>query len=174
MGHEKHEKYWKRFLLPGEKPIHMFGVSRAYIFIFWIVPALIIFGVAVYVGLSSLFIGLMFGVPALAMLLPAMYLAYFVHYIVTDQRVMSREGFLHKKFLIVALLSITDMQIYESLLERMFTRTGTIGANTAGGPRIELYFRHISRPLDRRQDIIKHLQLLEAKQGRRGVSSREY
>jgi uncharacterized membrane protein YdbT with pleckstrin-like domain len=164
MGHKKHGRYWKRFLLPNEKPIHMFGVSGAYIFLFWVVPALAVLVLAFYVGIFYTYIGLMFAVPALAMLLPAMYMAYFVHYIVTDQRVMSREGFLYKKFVTVSLSSITDMQVHESLLERMITRTGTIGVNTAGSPRIELFFHHVDRPLDRREDIIKHSQLLEEKQ----------
>lgn len=169
MGHKKHERYWRRFLLPNERPVHLFGVSRAYIFLFLVVPALISSALSIYVSFSYIYIGLMFALPALAMLLPAIYLAYFVHYIITDQRVMSREGFLYKKLVVVSFLSITDMQINESILERIFTKTGTIGVNTAGGPGIELFFHHVIRPLDRRKDILKHLQLLGVKQGRKEV-----
>lgn len=121
MGHTRHDKYWQRFVLPGEKIVHTFGVSRLYVFIFWVVPslvALILAGVMVSTNILAsvllFFVGVVF-------LVPAIYLRYFVHYVVTDRRVMTRAGILHKRFITVDLVSVTDLRVYESFFERLLT-----------------------------------------------------
>lgn len=97
-----------------------------------------------------MFLGLM-------LLVPALYLTYFVHYAVTDKRTMTREGILNKHFVTVDYRSITDVAVRETILERIFTRTGTIDVNTAGGHHVELKLRHVARPMALRGDIYKHL-----------------
>ncbi len=158
MGHKRHERYWQRFLLPGESVIHTFGVSGVYVFLFWVLPMLLLLGGAVMIGLSNIVLGVMLVVPVLGLLVPALYLTYFVHYAITDRRTMMREGILNKHFVTVDYRSITDVTVRESLLERIFTRTGSIGVNTAGSNRVELGLRHVARPMAIKADIYKHLR----------------
>src|SRR3989344_1875725 len=159
MAHSRrHEQYWQRFLLPGERAIHTFGISGGYIFVFWVLPFLLMLVLAGAIGLSNAVLCFFFLIPAFSFLVPVFYELLFVHYAITDQRVMEREGVLHKRFVTVDLPSITDVLIREPFFERFITHTGTISVNTAGGPGIELRFRHVRRPFDVRQDIFRHLQ----------------
>ena len=165
MGHERHARYWQRFLLPGEKVIHTFGVSGLYIAVFWGGPLLLALVSAVVVGVSSPVLGGLLLVVVATSLIPILYLLYFVHYAITDRRVMSREGIFHKRFVTVGLRSVTDVMVREPFLQRLITRTGTIGINTAGSPGVELYYRHVRHPFERRKDIYKRLQQAAAYQG---------
>lgn len=164
MAHSKrHERYWGKFLLPGERAIHTFGVSGAYIVLFWVVPFLAMLLAAVVMMFVNVLLGALFIIPSLSLLLPAFYSQFFVHYAITDRRVMEREGVLHKRFVTVDLASITDVLIHEPFLERFITRTGTISVNTAGSPGSELTYRHVRRPFDVKQDIYRHLQEAQGK-----------
>lgn len=158
MASERHVKYWQRFLLPNEQLLHAFGVSGAYIFVFWGVPLLALLGAALAGAASSVPAAALLVIGALGLLMPILYLLFFIHYAITDRRVLAREGVLHKHFVTVELRSITDVTVRESLLERLFTKTGTIGVNTAGSPQIELFYHHVSRPHQLRQDVYHHLQ----------------
>jgi len=158
MADDKNLEYWSRFLLAKEEVIHDFGVSRWYITIFFLLPSILLMAVAIFSFLNEyLIVCLLLAFIALVFFVPAIYLAYFVHYVVTSQRVISREGIFHKKFIAVDLPSITDVTISEAFLERLITKSGIIGLNTAGSHHIELSLRHISRPFNRRKDIYKHL-----------------
>jgi len=151
--------YWRRFLLPEERLVHVFGVSRAYLALFWWLPLAILLAAALWLAVG--------GVPAIGLLLflavggaslPPLYLTYFIRYAITDRRVMSREGLLKKDFVAVDLSSITDITIKERLLERIITHSGNVLINTAGSSGIELTLQHAARPFDRRQDIFRHRQ----------------
>ncbi|MFH1354018.1 MAG: PH domain-containing protein [bacterium] len=165
MNHRRHARYWRRFLLPGENVIHTFGVSWAYVTLFWLLPAAALLAAGVVVDAWIGLLGLMFVLLAVILLVPALYLAYFVHYAVTNQRTMVREGILYKHFVTVDYHSITDVTVRETLLERIFTRTGTIDVNTAGGDQVELKLRHVARPMNLRGDIYKHLNELTGQPG---------
>lgn len=158
MPHPRHTSYWQRFLLPGERLIHAFSVSGAYVFVFWGLPVLALGAAAIAATtLSGPMAALLF-IGALGLLLPITYQLFFIHYAITDRRVLAREGILRKRLVTVELRSITDITVQESLLERLITKTGTIGLNTAGSPQIELYFHHVRRPINLRQDIYHHQQ----------------
>jgi len=116
----------------------------------------VLLAIAVYLGLINLVLGFLIGLVVLSTLVPAIYLRYFVHYAITDHRVMTREGILHKKFVTADLPSVTDVTIHESFLERVLTRSGVVGINTAGSHFIEVHFRHIRKPFLIRKDIYKH------------------
>ena len=163
MSHRKHHKYWKRFLLPNENIIYMFGVSRSYIVIFWMVPAMALFALMIYLGLINIILGFLVALAVLSMSVPIIYLLYFVHYAVTDQRVMTREGILHKRFVTADLPSVTDITVNEVFFERLLTRTGDIGVNTAGSDFVELHFRHIKKPFIIRRDIYERQNSWRAK-----------
>jgi len=158
MSHQRHARYWQRFLLPQEKVIHTLGVSRAYVVFYWLLPAGVLFVLGIVVGVRIDLLGFMFLPLAVMLLVPALYLTYFVHYAITGRRTMTREGILYKHFVTVDYRSVTDVTVRESLLERIFTRTGTIDVNTAGGHHIELSLRHVARPMALRGDIYKHLR----------------
>ncbi len=164
MSHRQHDRYWRRYITPNEQIIHCFGVSRWYIFVFWFVPFLIVADIAWYLTSFSLILASFLAVTSLGALFPAIYLAYFVHYAITDQRVMTREGFLNTRFVTAGLPQITDITVKEYLLERIFTRTGVIGVNTAGTNYVEIYFRHIAKPNKLREDIFYHQQILRSQQ----------
>lgn len=116
-------------------------------------------------SLSNALLGAFLFFIALTLLIPALYLAYFVHYAITDRRIMSREGILHKHFVTVQYRSVTDVTVRESMLERIFTRTGSLGVNTAGSHHVELKLRHIARPLAVKADIYKHLHEMTRQSG---------
>ena len=165
MRHERHARYWQRFLLPGEKMIHMFGVSGLYVATFWGGPLLLALVLAAMVGISNPVLGGLLLIVVATALIPIFYLFYFVHYAITDRRVMSREGIFHKRFVTVSLRSITDVSITEPFLQRLITHTGTIAVNTAGSPGVELYYRHVRHPFERRKVIYKRLQRVGGYQG---------
>lgn len=156
MNHKKHKKYWERFMLPDENIIHLFGVSGRYIFVFWGIPAVALFILMIFMGSINIILGLLMALVVVSVSLPIIYLWYFVHYAITDQRVMTREGILHKEFITADLPSVTDITVNETFFERLLTRTGEIGVNTAGSDFVELHFRHIRKPLLIRGDIYKH------------------
>jgi len=158
MGHKGHQRYWQRFLLENEQIVHTFGVSRRYVITFFWLPAAFFLVVGLVVLSNNLLLGILTLIPAGGLLMPAVFLWLFVHYAITDKRVMSREGVLHKRFVTVSFRSITDVTVNELFLERLLTRTGTIGVNTAGSNRIELHWRHIAKPVERRKDVYKHAQ----------------
>src|SRR5687767_7730155 len=107
MAHsQRHEQYWRKFLLPGERAIHTFGISGAYLVFFWVVPFLLMLTVAIAIMFQNVLLGALFIIPSLSLLLPAFYSLFFVHYAITDRRVMEREGVLHKRFVTVDLPSI--------------------------------------------------------------------
>ncbi len=153
MGRDGH---WQRFLLPEERLIHTFGVSRSYLTVFFLLPALVLLVLGVVIGALGELVGALFLLAGGGMLLPAFFMWFFVHYAITDRRVMSRVGVLGKHSISVDLTMITDVAIREPFWERLITRSGTIGINTAGSPRVELVLRHVGRPFDRKQDIYKH------------------
>jgi uncharacterized membrane protein YdbT with pleckstrin-like domain len=164
MAHSRrHAQYWQQFLLPGERAIHTFGISGAYIIFFWLLPFIAVLLMALAVAFLNPILGVLILIPALSLFLPIFYQLYFVHYAITDQRIMEREGVLHKRFVTVDLPSITDVLIHEPFLERFITHTGTILVNTAGSPGSELKYRHVKRPASVRQDIFRHLQEITAK-----------
>jgi uncharacterized membrane protein YdbT with pleckstrin-like domain len=165
MSHRKHRHYWKRFLLPNETLVHTFGISGRYIFIFWIVPAMVVFAIATYTILANPFLGGLVFVVALGMLLPPFFMGFFVHYAITDVRVVSRRGIFHKYYVTADLHAVTDVTIFEPFLERLFTNSGIVGVNTAGSDSIEVVFQHVSKPYEIRQDIYKHLQRVRLANG---------
>jgi membrane protein YdbS with pleckstrin-like domain len=156
MSHYRHQKYWQRFLLPGESIVFCFGVSGAYLILFWMIPAMVMTALAIYSVFINLILGFLLGIVAVSVYLPVLYRRYFVHYAITDRRVMTREGLLHKTFVTADLPSVTDVTIDESFLERVLTGTGIVGINTAGSNRVELHFDHVKRPFALRKEIYRN------------------
>lgn len=139
----------------------MFGISSLFIGIFWVVPGVISLVFAwVVLWVVSIPLGSVLLVVPAAFFFAAILFRYFTHYVITDQRVMSRVGIIHKRFITVDLRSVTDIAVHESFLERILTRTAIIDLNTAGSDRIELVLKHVKKPFLLRQDIYKHQQKL--------------
>ena len=134
----------------------MFGVSGLYISIFWGIPALVAFVIMILMGMSNIILGFFTALVFSSLAMPVIYLWFFVHYAITDQRVMTREGIIKKQFITADLPSVTDITVNETFFERILTRTGEIGVNTAGSDFIELHFKHIRKPFVIRHDIYKH------------------
>lgn len=163
MSHRVQGKYWSRFLVSAEMPLHTFGVSRWYIVLVWLLPAAALVALAINVmAFISPALGMMAALVAAALMLPAFTQAFFVHYAITNQRIMSRIGVFHKSFLTVDLRSVTDVEVFETWWERLFTKTGWIGINTAGSDEVEMQLRHVARPYELRKDIYRHQQALLA------------
>ncbi|KKT92899.1 MAG: hypothetical protein UW94_C0011G0011 [Parcubacteria group bacterium GW2011_GWA2_45_14] len=111
---------------------------------------------AIYSVFINVILGFLLGIVAVSVYLPILYRRYFVHYAITDRRVMTREGLLHKTFVTADLPSVTDVTIDESFLERVLTGTGIVGINTAGSNRVELHFDHVKRPFALRKEIYRN------------------
>ncbi|HLD25943.1 MAG TPA: PH domain-containing protein [Candidatus Andersenbacteria bacterium] len=158
MAKGRYVRYWRRFLLPDEQLIHAFGVGGAYVFVFWIAPMLATLLLGGVVGIANILLGSMFLIATAGFLLPILYLLFFIHYAVTNKRVVVREGVLQKRYITVDMKSITDISVRESFLERLLTHTGTIGINTAGSPGIELRLKHVRHPFQFREDVYRHLE----------------
>lgn len=119
-------------------------------------PAIVISALAIYSASINLLLGFLLGLVAISVFLPILYQKYFIHYAITDHRVMTREGLLHKIFVTADLPSVTDITINESFLERILTRTGVVGINTAGSNHVELHFDHVKRPFALRKEIYRN------------------
>ncbi len=171
MGHQRHERYWKKFLMPGEKVLRTFGVSGRYLFVFWWLPVLLLAGAAVALSFWIPLLGVLLLLVAVLMVVPALYLTFFVHYAVTDSRVMSREGLLHKRMVTVRHDYITDITVNETIMERLLTNTGSLGLNTAGSQNVELHLRHINGPLKVKSDVYKHWYAVSQQPGPRKAPS---
>lgn len=158
MSHQRHQHYWQRFLLPDEQVLHTFGVSRLYLVLFFLVPALVVLGVGVGVTLTTGILGALFLLAGFGMFMPLIFMWFFVHYAVTDRRILSRSGILGKYMVSVDFSTITDIAIREPFWERILTGSGTIEINTAGSHDVELVMQHVAAPHDRRHDVYKHAQ----------------
>lgn len=156
MSHYRHEKYWQRVLLPGESIVFCFGVSGLYLILFWMIPAMVMSAMAVYSLFINVILGFLLGIVAVIMYIPVIYQRYFVHYVITDHRVMTTVGILHKTFVTADLPSVTDVTIDESFLERVLTQTGVVGINTAGSNLMEVHFNHVKRPFALRKEIYRN------------------
>jgi uncharacterized membrane protein YdbT with pleckstrin-like domain len=163
-----HKDHWQRFLLPGERVIHTFGVSRVYLTMFFLFPFLLFFALGMFALIIGQILGVLFLVASLGLLLPLMYMWFFVQYAITDNRVMSRVGIFTKQSVSVDLTAITDIHTFEPFWERLVSRSGTMGVNTAGGSRMELILTHVSKPDNLKQDIYKHLRELVVRTQQQG------
>ena len=155
----RQQKYWERFLVPGEELLHTFGIARRYIFLVYVLPALISLGISIL--LPPFFppsLRLIFAAAGCGLLLLAFFLTFFVRYAITNKRVMGRVGVLARGFRGIDFAYITDITIKESWIDLLITRTGSVGINTAGSPGIELTLQHVSRPFKVRRDLHKHRQ----------------
>lgn len=158
-GKRREQKYWERFLTPGEELLHTFGIARRYIFVVYVLPALASFAASILLPPAfPLPVRFIFAVGGLGFLLLAFFLTFFVRYAITNKRVMGRVGVLARGFRGIDFVYITDLTIKESWIDLLITRTGSVGINTAGSPGIELTLQHVARPFDIRRDIHKHRQ----------------
>jgi membrane protein YdbS with pleckstrin-like domain len=152
------QRFWQQLLLPDERVLHTFGRSRVFLIMYWFLPAIAAAYAAWYFYWHvSEAIAWLLVMTAVILLGSMAYQWLFIHYCVTNRRVMGREGMLWKKLTVVDLRQITDITVSEPFFERLVSRSGTVAVNTAGHHGIELYLSHIPRPFKKKVDLYRHI-----------------
>lgn len=154
-----------------EQVIEEFGVSRKYTIL------LIIFGLALMVlGVVSAFIDDplvdavsvsagplgplifwvvegVFVVAGLSLVIRAIYLVLAYHYFLTNERIIQSLGFLAQNSVSADYRAITDLTVRQDFINRLILNTGTLTANTPGGPGEEVVLLNIDNPQARREQL---------------------
>lgn len=154
-----------------EQVIEEFGVSRKYVILLVILGVLLAIGgvilsrqddplidaIALGAGplapLIFLAVELAIGGAGVFLLLRAFYLVVSYHYFLTNERVMETVGFLAQRTVSADYKAITDLVVRQDFINRLILNTGTLTANTPGGPGEEITLLNIDNPQARREQL---------------------
>lgn len=150
------KNFKEKIILPDEKVLVEFGISRVYSGFWFFLGFLIL--------ISSIIISLFFIRDFLLALLVGLFLigygfylkkSYF--YFLTDKRVIFYFRFLSTQLTSIDYQKITDINVRENFLEKIFFGSGDLAINTAGMPKEEIVFTHVNDPygLKRKLDEIR-------------------
>ena len=137
----KYEKIWEKILSKDEKVEFEFSIGKKYLKLgliisaIYSIPLLFLAGLGVLTFLISLFI---YG----------FYLKKANAYAFTNKRVLIHKGWLSTNVVSIDYQKITDVHVSEPFFDRIFTKTGNIGINTAGTTNLETILRHIESPYE--------------------------
>ena len=135
----------EKFILPNEKILIKFGVSKIYSG-FWIFLGILILIASIIVSLffiSDFWLAIFLG---FALICHGFYLRLAYFYFLTDKRIIYYYRFFHTNLVSVDYKKITDLNVKENFLEKIFFGSGNLAINTAGGPKEEIIFYHIDNP----------------------------
>lgn len=145
MSKNRREKIKGKIISPDEKILAEFGVAKIYTG-FFIFLGLIILIVAVVVSLffmSDFWLASFLGLAALA---HSLYLRVAYFYFLTDKRIIYYYRFLSTKLVSIDYQKITDLNVRENFLEKIFFGSGNLAINTAGTSKEEIVFFHVANP----------------------------
>jgi len=95
------------------------------------------------------------------------YFTYFLdasyRYALTNKRILIMEGYLHTKVISIDYETITDVKVYETLINKLFTKTANIFLNTAGSQTMEGALRNIENPYEIKRKISQLTEEYRAK-----------
>ncbi|MBI4032601.1 PH domain-containing protein [Candidatus Berkelbacteria bacterium] len=154
-----------------EQVIEEFGVSRKYVVLLVILGVLLVIGgvvlsmrddplidaIALGAGplapLIFLLVELTLAGAGLFLLIRAFYLVVAYHYFLTNERVIETVGFLAQRTVSADYRAITDLVVRQDFINRLILNTGTLTANTPGGPGEEIVLLNIDNPQARREQL---------------------
>lgn len=138
----KYEKIWQKTLGQNEEVKYEFSVAQQYRRF-----GLIVFGV---IGVMLFFLSFMFAFYyyLIIYLYFEQYLKNANAYAFTNKRVLIHRGWLSTKTISVDYDKITDVTIVEPLLDKLFSKSGSLAINTAGSLGQEIVLHHIESPYE--------------------------
>ncbi len=154
---EADKKGFKKYLSEDEELVLVTGFGKTFLrqkFIVQIFLPGAIFLVAAliygYLKHLSLAFGLIWGL-VLATLFSALqtWIIYQSHrYLLTNRRVIIKEGFFRVKLSSALFDKITHIEVDQGLIDRLFLRHGKVIINTAGANRDELVLKYVEYPIE--------------------------
>jgi membrane protein YdbS with pleckstrin-like domain len=140
---EKEKRHYSDYLADGEEIIAVFGIGRTYYLINFI--SLLI--------LSFVVIGIPF-------LLRLMHLKHALTYILTDRRVLLKDGIFSVKTTSVPYDKITHIKVKQTFLNRISYDMGDITIHTAGPTPVEIDLIKVQSPM-KVKNLIEELIIKE-------------
>jgi len=135
------EKIEKKIINSDEKILVKFGVARAY-FSFWIFLGIVVLVISL-IFIKDLWLALLLGLYLIGY---GFYLKAAYYYFFTDKRIIYYHQFFGTDLISIDYQKITDMNVKENFLEKIFLNSGNLAINTSGTPKEEIVFAHISDP----------------------------
>lgn len=135
------EKIEKKIINSDEKILVKFGVARAY-FSFWIFLGIVVLVISL-IFIKDLWLALLLGLYLIGY---GFYLKAAYYYFFTDKRIIHYHQFFGTDLISIDYQKITDMNVKENFLEKIFLNSGNLAINTSGTPKEEIVFTHISDP----------------------------
>lgn len=137
----------------------IFGGLLAVIIPIFLLTALRLLAIDLPVGGSIVIwlVGLSMG---LALVLYALYFRASRSYVITDQRLISTNGWLSRETVSADYEQITDLRVVQDVFERLLLGTGLVAVNTAGADIEELHLERVTQPYQLSNQI---RQLCEAR-----------
>ncbi len=140
---EKQKKHYSDYLADGEEVIAVFGIGKMY---YWINIVPLFF-------LSFVIIGLPF-------FLRLMHLKHSLTYILTDRRVVLKDGIFSVKTTSVPYDKITHIKVKQTFLNRISYDLGDITIHTAGPTPVEIDLIKVQAPM-KVKNLIEELIIKE-------------
>lgn len=137
----EYEKIWKKILTPDEEVKFEFTIGKLYCILAAILWT--IFG-----ALTIHIYGLGIFVTIIAWVYYGWYVKRANAFAFTNKRVLVHRGIIATHLISVDFNKITDVQVKESLLEKIFAKTGNLIINTAGTPFNEIILEHVEMPYE--------------------------
>lgn len=140
---EKQKKHYSEYLADGEEIIAVFGIGKMY---YWI-------NFVSLLTLSLILVGIPF-------LLRLMHLKHSLTYILTDRRVLLKDGIFSVKTTSVPYDKITHIKVKQTFLNKISYDMGDITIHTAGPTPVEIDLIKVQSPM-RVKNLIEELIVKE-------------
>ena len=137
----KKEEIKREIISPDEKILVEFGIADTYSG-FWIFLGIVILIISL-IFIRELWLGLFLG---LALIGYGFYLKSAYFYFLTEKRAIYYFRFFHTQLTSVDYQKITDLNVRENFLEKIFFASGDLAINTAGTQREEIILKHVANP----------------------------
>ncbi len=133
-------KVWQKVLKPEEKIKHEFTIGKRYR-CFWMIIGVLI---GIVLAIKVYWLGI--SIIAVSFIYFSWYIKKANAYAFTNKRILSHQGYPSTEMISIDYDKITDVLVEEPILDKLFTKTGHLLINTAGGPKKEIKFKHIQEP----------------------------
>ena len=154
---QKQKNAFKKYLSEDEELVLVTGLSRAYMrnkFIMYLLfPGLVFLGFGLGFGwilgigkIWALILG--FGLMFLSSVLKTMHLYHANRYLLTTRRVIIKKGIFGVKVTAALFDKITNLEVSQGFVDRLFLHHGSILINTAGMNKGEISLKFVDYPLE--------------------------
>ncbi len=179
---QKQKNAFKKYLSEDEELVLVTGLSRAYMrnkFIMYLLfPGLVFLGFGLGFGwilgigkIWALILG--FGLMFLSSVLKTMHLYHANRYLLTIRRVIIKKGIFGVKVTAALFDKITNLEVSQGFVDRLFLHHGSILINTAGMNKGEISLKFVDYPLELK-NLLERLINREREQfGLRGATLTE-